>query len=72
MDRLSYLNFAFSVAENQLGPEGAKFLADALHVSTSMAFMDLSSNCLCGIDKATGIKAIADALSVSTSMNSLK
>ena len=36
MDRLSYLNFAFSVAENQLGPDGAKYVAEMLSVSSSM------------------------------------
>ena len=79
MDRLSHLNFTFSVADNGLGPEGAKILADMLSVSSSMTFLNLSSNCLYGINKygdgtydATGIKAIADALSVSSSMNSLK
>ena len=58
---------------------GIKAIADALSVSTSMTFLNLSSNCLCGLNKydggtydATGIKTIADALSVSTSMTSLK
>ena len=30
------MNFAFSVADNQLGPEGANILAGALHVNSSM------------------------------------
>ena len=61
---------------------GIKAIADALSVSSSMTFLDLSSNQLCGLYTEygrikgtfdpTGIKAIADALSVSTSMNSLK
>ena len=44
MDRLSYLNFAFSVAENQLRPEGAKILAEMLRVSTSMNKLNVLSN----------------------------
>ena len=66
----------------KLGAEGAILVAWDLRagfVSSSMTFVDLSSNCLCGIDEdgdgeydATGIKAIADALSVSTSLKSLK
>ena len=76
------MNFAFSVANNELGPKGAKILADMLHVNTSMTSMDLSCNQLCGlymkygriegIFHDTGIKAIAEALSVSSSMTSLK
>ena len=69
----------FSIASNFLRAEGAKYLAEALNVNSSMTSVDLSSNELCGIDEdgdgefdATGIKAIADALSVSSSMNSLK
>ena len=83
MDRLSHSNFAFSVANNGLGPEGAKILAEALHVNSSMTSVNLSSNGICGLYEdnygtirgsydAAGVKAIADALSVSTSMNSLK
>ena len=80
MDRLSHSNFAFSVAYNGLGPEGAKILAEALHVNSSMTFVDLSSNSLGGyyndygnfVSELSGIKAIAGALSVSTSLNSLK
>ena len=78
MDRLSYLNFVFSVADNELGPEGAKILAEMLRVSSSMTSVNLAINQLCGLDEygrgtydATGIKAIADALSVSSSMNKL-
>ena len=55
MDRLSRLNFAFSVANNELGPKGAKILADMLHVnSSSMTFLDLSSNKLCGVSGSAG------------------
>ena len=77
MDRLSPLNFAFSIADNKIGPEGAKFLAEMLTVSTSMTSVNLADNALCviqygeGTYDATGIKAIADALSVSSSMTSL-
>ena len=79
MDRLSHFDFACSLAHNGLQAEGAKYLAEALNVNSSMTFVDLSSNCLCGIDEdgdgeydSTGIKAIAEALSVSSSMTSLK
>ena len=88
MDRLSHLIFVFSVADNRLGPEGAKILADMLSVSTSMTSLNLADNALCGLSPrtnawgkvigkrgkydSTGIKAIADALNVSTSMTSLK
>ena len=66
-----------------MGAKGAKYLAEALNVNSSMTSVDLSSNELCGIKvypnghsegtyNPTGIKAIADALSVSSSMTSLK
>ena len=56
---------------------GVKAIADALSVSSSMTFLDLSSNQLLGdipmsAPNFTSVKAIADALSVSSSMNSLK
>ena len=35
--------FVFSVADNRLGPEGAKILADMLSVSTSMTSLNLAS-----------------------------
>ena len=44
MDRLSHSNFAFSVANNGLGPEGAKILAEMLRVSTSMKSVNVSGN----------------------------
>ena len=44
MDRLSNVIFVFSVAGNELGPEGAKILTDMLSVSRSMTSIDLSSN----------------------------
>ena len=60
----------------------AKLIARELttgFVSTSMTFVDLSSNALCGIDKlgfgtydATGIRAIATALNVNASITKLK
>ena len=80
MDRLSHLNFAFSVSKNELRPEGAKILTEALHVNSSMTFLDVSSNELTkgkhlGFgDYETammGIQAIADSLSVSSSLKSL-
>ena len=76
MDRLSHLNFSFSVSKNKLRSEGARILAEALNVNTSMTYLDVSSNYI-GMDEnynsdMTGVKAIADALSVSTSMTSLK
>ena len=67
---------SFSIAKNYMGAEGAKYLAEALNVNSSMNSLDISSNRI-GFDNSghtsmTGIKAIADALSVSTSLNSLK
>ena len=44
MDRLSHLNFTFSVADNDLGAEGAKYLAEALDVNTSMNKLNVLSN----------------------------
>ena len=69
----------FSVANNKFGVEGAKLLAEALHVNSSMKNLNLADNDLCGAKykyiggtyDPAGIKAIADALSVSTSMTSL-
>ena len=67
-----------SVAENDLGPQGAKILAEMLSVSSSVTSLNLAKNELVpsyGPNKGdmTGIKAIADALGVSTcSLNSLK
>ena len=73
------MHLLFSIAGNFLKAEDAKFLAEALHVNSSMTFLDLSSNKLTRfwngsnwVTDMTGIKAIADALSVSSSMNSLK
>ena len=61
---------------------GVHALANALSVSSSMTFVDLSSNNLTkGVynkntyeydTDMTGVKAIADALTVSSSMTSLK
>ena len=68
MDRLSHSNFAFSVANNGLGPEGAKILAEALHVNTSITKLNLCNN---GIGK-DGAVALAKALEVNASMTSLK
>ena len=63
----------------ELQVEDAIIIAACIKFSTSMTFLNLSSNCLCGLNEygggtydATGIKAIADALSVSTSMTSLE
>ena len=70
--------FVFSVSRHALGSEGAKYLAEALNVNTSMKSLNLAKTGLCGIWSnvgtydATGIKALADALSVSSSMTSLK
>ena len=66
MDRLSHLNFVHSVARNELGPEGAKILAEMLSVSSSMTFADLSGNVL----EAKGAEALSPALR-STSLTSL-
>ena len=44
MDRLSHLNFTFSVADNDLNVDAAKFLARALRVSTSMNKLNVLSN----------------------------
>ena len=70
------------LSKKNLGPIEAKLIAHELttgYVSTSMTFLNFSSNCLCGLNEygggtydATGIKAIADALSVSSSLKILK
>ena len=57
MDRLSHLIFVFSVANNDLGPEGAKFLAEALNVNTSMNKLNVLSNSI----GAEGGQALVDA-----------
>ena len=71
MDRLSHLNFAFSVARNGLGPEGAKILAEALHVNSSMTSVNLANNKIAGIRGEPGVKAIANAICQSTSLLSI-
>ena len=38
------MNFAFSVAKNELGPKGAKILAEMLRVNRSMKKLNVLSN----------------------------
>ena len=57
MDRLSHLNFVFSVADNGLGPEGAKILAEALHVNSSMNKLNILLNSM----GTKGARALVDA-----------
>ena len=54
MDQLSRLNFAFSVANNELGPKGAKILADMLHVNSSMTKLNIWDSNI-GVEGATAI-----------------
>ena len=60
MDRLSHLIFVFSVAQNELGPEGAKVLAEMLHVSSSMTKLNIWDNKI-GTEGATIIVNAAPA-----------
>ena len=62
----------FSVSKSYLDADAAKFLAEALRVSSSMKSIDISSNYLTDGGDMSGVKDIADALSVSTSLKSLK
>ena len=86
MDRLSHLNFVFSVSKNDLHPEGAKFLAEALHVNSSMKKIKVGE-CELPIDVLkTGVEVdlsgqdlrvedaiiIAACINVNSSMTSLK
>ena len=38
------MNFGFSVSKNHLRPEGAKILAEALHVNSSLTFLNIAGN----------------------------
>ena len=51
------MNFAFSVSNNYLGPEGAKFLAEMLSVSSSMNKLNVLSNFI----GTEGAQALVDA-----------
>ena len=44
MDRLSHFDFACSLAHNGLQAEGAKYLAEALNVNSSMKKLNVLSN----------------------------
>ena len=66
------------LADCDLDTDGAKAIADYLHVSGSLKALDLSSNKLCGLDTTgqgtyttEGIAAIANALRVNTTLTDL-
>ena len=86
MDRLSHLNFAFSVSKNYLRGEGAKILADMLSVNSSMNKLKINKCELPIHDLKNGTEVdlsdqgllvedaiiIAACIKFSTSLNSLK
>jgi hypothetical protein len=62
-----------SVADNNLGPEGAQAIAEGVKASKSLKKLDMSNGAgsSSGDIKAEGAKYIADALRVSTSLTRL-
>ena len=61
----------FSVAGNYLKAEGAKTLAEALHVNTSMTSLKLADNEMFGKKGKSGIQAFADAVGNNTTLTAL-
>ena len=57
----------FSVAQNEVGPDGASILAEALHVNSSLTELNLSLNLL----EKDGAVALSKALQVNSSLDSI-
>jgi hypothetical protein len=69
--RQAALSWSARRASSAWAAEGGKALAEALRVNAALTSLDLSYNCLCGVDKdgdgtydGSGIKALASALEV--------